>query len=179
MKNKIQYSYDDINLSKIKMIIFDFDGIFTNNKVTLNQDGIESVTCDRRDGIAIEVLRIYQNKYNKNMDILVISSERNSVVQKRCDKLNIKYINGVKNKLEVLKNNYKNIVDGKGIIFFCNDINDIKLQEFVEWSIVPKDAHKIIKENANFISELRGGECFIRQSIEDIMGIENFIELYF
>ena len=102
------------------------------------------------------------------MEILVISSKK-FLVQKRCNKLNIKYINGVENKLEVLKNNYKNIADGKGIIFFCNDINDIKLQEFVQWSIVPKDAHKIIKENANFISELRGGECFIRQSIEDIM----------
>lgn len=178
MKNLQEKINSQINLSKISTIIFDFDGIFTNNKVIISEDGTESVICDRRDGIAINVLRKYKTKFNKNLNLLVISTEKNEVVKKRCDKLGLKCLQGAGNKLQIFKENFLNASNGRGVIFFCNDINDISLQEYVEWSIVPKDSHTIVKSKASFILDINGGEGFIRNSIEYIIGIKEFIDIY-
>jgi 3-deoxy-D-manno-octulosonate 8-phosphate phosphatase (KDO 8-P phosphatase) len=50
------------SVNEIHTIVFDFDGVFTNNKVWVDQDGRESVCCDRSDGLAFDILRIFQRK---------------------------------------------------------------------------------------------------------------------
>ena len=79
-------------LSKVKLAIFDFDGVFTNNKVLVSENGVESVICCRSDGIGLSRL----NKLG--IKSYVISSETNAVVKVRCKKLKIPVIQGVENK---------------------------------------------------------------------------------
>jgi len=71
---------DNINeyIKKIKLIAFDFDGVFTNNKVFVDELGVESVECSRSDGLGISNLR------KTELELLVISTETNPVVSKRC-----------------------------------------------------------------------------------------------
>ena len=85
-------------------IIFDFDGIFTNNKVFVSEHGIESVMCDRSDGLGLDLLRIFKEKYEWDLDLFVISTEKNVVVKKRTEKLKIACFYGIGNKLSFLKN---------------------------------------------------------------------------
>ena len=47
------------NINEIELLIFDFDGVFTDNKVLLNEQGLETVVCDRSDGLSIERLSLY------------------------------------------------------------------------------------------------------------------------
>ena len=71
-----------ISIEKIDLIVFDFDGVLTNNKVSIDQKGNEWVSCSRGDGLGFDVLR----KLNKPTYIL--STEKNPVVTARGKKYN-------------------------------------------------------------------------------------------
>ena len=81
-----------MNFNKVKAVVFDFDGVFTNNKVIVSEEGRESVICNRSDGIGIEKLR------KLNIPMIIISTEQNPVVSMRADKLKLPVKHGVKNK---------------------------------------------------------------------------------
>src|SRR3989304_2148565 len=82
---------------QIKLVVFDFDGVFTDNRVLVLQDGSEGVFCSRADGFGIEAVR------GLGINLLVISKEKNPVVSARCQKLNLTCIQGWDNKAEILK----------------------------------------------------------------------------
>src|SRR3989344_6453718 len=65
------------SIQNIHTIIFDFDGVFTDNKVYVGQDGMEWVRCDRGDGLAIDLLRRYRQKRALNFDFFILSTEGN------------------------------------------------------------------------------------------------------
>ena len=84
-------------MQEIDTFIFDFDGVLTNNLVYLDENGKESVSCSRADGLAFDLLR----KLNK--DMYIVSTETNPVVNARAKKLKIPVLQGIKNKVELLK----------------------------------------------------------------------------
>ena len=86
-----------MTLDNIDAFVFDFDGVLTNNFVYMDQNGIESVACSRADGLAFDLLR----KLNKPAYIL--STEKNSVVTARANKLQITALQGVGDKVEGIK----------------------------------------------------------------------------
>ena len=84
-------------LDNIDALVFDFDGVLTNNLVYLNQEGVESVACSRADGLAFDVLR----KLNK--PAFILSTEKSFVVTMRAKKLKIPAIQGVTDKVSAIK----------------------------------------------------------------------------
>ena len=84
-------------LDDIDALVFDFDGVLTNNLVYLNQEGVESVACSRADGLAFDVLR----KLNK--PAFILSTEKSFVVTMRAKKLKIPAIQGVSDKVLSIK----------------------------------------------------------------------------
>ncbi|MEY2940072.1 MAG: hypothetical protein RIS58_1059, partial [Actinomycetota bacterium] len=83
-------------LSAIKAIVFDFDGVFTDNKVIVSQDGSEFVVCDRGDGMGITLLK------EIGIRMMILSKEKNPVVSARGSKLGIEVIQGCDDKLPAL-----------------------------------------------------------------------------
>ena len=83
-RNNLMFSWD-----KFHTLIFDFDGVFTNNKVYLDENGKEIIRCDRSDGLAFDILRTFQEKKNWDVQYFILSTEKNPVVQKRAEKLKI------------------------------------------------------------------------------------------
>ena len=108
-----------ISIDKIDAFVFDVDGVMTNNLVYLDQDGRESVSCSRAEGLAFDVL----HKLGKAS--LILSTEKNPVVAKRATKLKILVIQGAPDKVEAIKelanNNSYNL---KNIVCVDNDFND-------------------------------------------------------
>ena len=74
----------------IHTIIFDFDGIFTDNHVIVSQDGTEAVCCSREDSLGIDILKRFIRKRNWEVEIFILSTEKNNVVLSRSEKLKIK-----------------------------------------------------------------------------------------
>ena len=88
----------NIRAADAKLAVFDFDGVFTDNTVYINEKGEETVRCFRGDGFGLTSLK------NAGVKIWVISTEKNSVVARRCKKLSIACKTGLTNKVAALKN---------------------------------------------------------------------------
>ena len=67
----------------------DFDGVFTNNKVLVDQNGRESVYCDRADGLAFDLVRAFKKMGLIDAKFFIISKEKNPVVIARAEKLKL------------------------------------------------------------------------------------------
>ena len=81
-----------ISIGEISLVIFDFDGVLTNNSVYVDENGKETVRCSRADGIGFDAMR------KMNIQSYIISSEKNQVVSSRAKKLKVPTFQGVKNK---------------------------------------------------------------------------------
>jgi len=173
LKNRIP------NWKQVHTIIYDFDGVFTDNSVYIDQDGLESVRCSRSDSLGIKFLNSFLHIKGSNIKQFILSTERNEVVKRRADKLKIQCFNGIENKInfikKYLKTNYENeISKEKGIIYLGNDLNDLAAIKYCGYSIAPSDAHYKIKQSCDLVLENKGGEGFVRQFIEEFIGIEEF-----
>src|SRR3954468_23304923 len=83
--------------SPLEALVMDFDGVHTDNRVQVDQDGHESVACSREDGLGLEQLR------KTGLPMLVLSKERNPVVLARCKKLQLPCFSGIEAKLPALE----------------------------------------------------------------------------
>ena len=145
-------------LSQIKAVVFDFDGVFTDNRVIVWTTGEEFVVCDRGDGMGTNLLAA------AGIKMLILSKEKNAVVTSRGKKLNIEVIQGCDDKLpELIKWLQKNNVDAKQAAYIGNDINDLECLSHVEVAVIPADAHPSVIKTATWILQHNGGRGAIRE----------------
>jgi 3-deoxy-D-manno-octulosonate 8-phosphate phosphatase (KDO 8-P phosphatase) len=145
-------------LPKFNLLVYDFDGVLTDNTVYVDQNGIETVRVNRADGLAISILK------NEGFTQLILSTEKNPVVSKRAEKLEIPVIQGSESKLICLKNycNTHNI-NLKTVLYIGNDINDYEVMTQVGYKVCPADAHISIIEISDMILSSKGGYGVIRE----------------
>ena len=165
-----------ISIQEIHTIIFDFDGVFTDNFVYVDNVGTETVRCSREDSFGITLLTNYILKPGLRIDIFVLSTEINEVVIKRSKKMGIDCHIGEKNKAKYLEEWYSKNRPGLpnpylGTVYFGNDLNDLAVMQKVGLSFAPADAHPRIKEVATHVLTSSGGQGFVREGIELILGI--------
>jgi len=146
------------NFGRVKLLVFDFDGVFTDNRVYVSQDGSESVLCWRSDGLGLSKVKQF------GIPVWVISTERNPVVSARCNKLQIDCIPGCEDKLAALKD----IARQHGCLlketaFVGNDINDQSCLEAVGLPIVVADAHPDVVNCALYTTLNPGGRGAVRE----------------
>ena len=145
-------------LSQIKAVVFDFDGVFTDNRVIVSTTGEEFVVCDRGDGMGTNLLAA------AGIKMLILSKEKNAVVTSRGKKLNIEVIQGCDDKLpELIKWLQRNNVDAKQAAYIGNDINDLECLSHVEVAVIPADAHPSVIKTATWILQHNGGRGAIRE----------------
>src|SRR5262249_33757677 len=129
-------SLADVLPRRPALVVFDFDGVFTDNSVYVCEDGREWVRCSRGDGMGITLLKA------TGIAILVLSSESNPVVTARCRKLGIECIQAASDKCATLKRS----LEERGIaasetVFVGNDVNDIECLTLAGCGVVVADAH--------------------------------------
>ena len=163
--------------NQIHTIIFDFDGVFTDNKVWIDQDGREAVRCDRGDGLAFDLLRAFQRKTGWTVEFFILTKETNPVVLSRANKLGLICHSGINNKLNfVIKyfsSRFPKIKDPfAGLAYLGNDLNDIPLMKRARFSVAPSNAHKKVLEISKVNLNNKGGEGFVRKFVEILIGID-------
>ena len=147
--------------SIVKVIFYDFDGIMTDNKVYVDQNGNEMVQVNRADGLGVAEI--------KKMDIeqIIISTEKNPVVSSRANKLDIPCLQGVANKKYALTDYcQKNDIQILQVAYVGNDINDRDAMAITGFSFCPADAHETIKEISNHVLKRNGGDGVIRELLD-------------
>ncbi len=160
-------------LDDVDVLVFDFDGVLTNNFVYLDQNGLESVICSRADGLAFDVLRKLQKP------TYILSTEKNQVVTARAKKLKVPVLQGVSNKSEALKELIeKEGFDLQNILYVGNDLNDYQAMKLCGFSVCPADSHPKIKEIADIALKTNGGNGIVRELLEEVLNID-FIKILY
>jgi len=152
------------DFKKIKLFVLDFDGVMTDNKVYVDEDGEETVSCSRADGLGIEMVK------KEGVSVLVLSKEKNKVVQARCKKLNIRLIQGLDNKLTILKKEIaKRKLSKQEVCYVGNDVNDIDCMKFVGLSCAVKGASPQVLKIADYVTKNCGGNGAVREICDKIL----------
>jgi len=156
-----------IKLDDLDALIFDFDGVLTDNKVHLDQNGNEWVSCNRSDGLAFIVLE----KLKK--PTYIISTEKNKVVAARAKKLKTPVLFGIQDKFEALKKlSIKKRFNLDKTLYVGNDLNDYEALKLCGYSACPSDSHKKIKKISTFKLDAKGGSGVVRELLEEILGLD-------
>lgn len=146
--------------AKISLLALDFDGVVTDNRVWVNQNGEEMIAANRSDSLIMDRLR------ENGTEIVIISSETNPVVSARAKKMRVEAIQGVglKDKAEVLsKLCAERGIPLNEVVFAGNDINDIPAFKIVGWAVTVPDGMNEALAEADHITIRKGGHGAVRE----------------
>lgn len=147
-----------------KAVVTDFDGVHTDDRATVTEDGHESVVVNRSDGMGVKLLR------EAGIPMLILSTERNPVVARRAEKLGVEVRHGVGDKLAVLTEwASDNGLDLADIAYLGNDINDISCLTAVGHGAVVSGAHPGAREVATHVLGRRGGDGAVRELADRVL----------
>ena len=147
-----------ISWLKIKLMVYDFDGVMTDNTALVSEDGIEMVRVNRSDGLAIKAFK--KAGYTQ----YIVSTEANPVVTKRAEKLNIDVIQNCENKLNAINKLCETLnIIPEDVLYIGNDINDLEAMNVVGFKVCPQDAYSTVKQIADVVTKAKGGEGVIRE----------------
>ena len=143
---------------KIELIVYDFDGVMTDNRVLVFQDGHEAVMCNRADGLGIGMIR------DLGIPQIIISTESNPVVQARAEKVHLDVLQNISDKKAALRqycDQFK--YNLSNVLFVGNDINDLEAMEIAGIPVCPSDAHDRIRNISKIVLNAKGGAGVIRE----------------
>lgn len=145
-------------LRAVRLVAFDFDGVFTDNTVYVFEDGREAVRCWRGDGLGLARLR------QLGLHLAIISTEINPVVTARSRKLGVRCTQGVQDKRAALGL----LLDELGLTleetaFVGNDVNDLPCLTVVGVPMVVQDAHPAVVPHAVYQTQAPGGRGAVRE----------------
>jgi YrbI family 3-deoxy-D-manno-octulosonate 8-phosphate phosphatase len=148
----------------IAAIVFDFDGVFTDNSAIVLEDGSEAVTVNRGDGMGIKWLR------ETGVPILILSTEPNPVVRARAQKLGLPVIHGVERKWQILQDWLdKRDLQPTQVVYVGNDLNDAECMSKVGCAVAVADAVPEIIKQADIVLQNKGGQGAVREICDLIL----------
>jgi len=143
---------------KVRLVVFDFDGVMTDDRVWIDQNGREMVAASRSDGMGIALLR------KAGIDALVLSTEANPVVAARCEKLKLPVLQSVLDKGQALSAYLEqNQIDQQHVLYLGNDVNDLPCLDKVGCFVAVADAHPRLRAQADFVLTKPGGRGAVRE----------------
>lgn len=150
----------------IEAVVFDFDGVMTDNTVHVSEDGKESVRCSRGDGWGISRL------HKAGIRMAVMSTEENPVVRARCTKLKLECFHQlgdskIKRFTAWCREHSLNM---DNTVYIGNDENDIECLLNAGAGVVPADAHDSVRQVANMVLSAKGGRGAVRELCDMILG---------
>jgi len=145
-------------IRRLRLVVFDFDGVFTDNTVYVTETGQEAVRCWRGDGLGLDKLR------RLALELVVVSTETNPVVGLRCKKLRLACVQGCDDKRATVESYMaERNLKPEQVAYMGNDINDEACLEIAGLAVVPADAHPAILPLAHFRTTAPGGRGAVRE----------------
>ena len=149
------------------LIVFDFDGVLTDNRVLVFDDGGEAVLCNRSDGLAFDLFR------KEKIPALILSTEKHPVVAARARKLKTPCIQGVADKKLALKKYCARAgIKLDAVMYVGNDVNDLAVIQIVGHRVCPSDAHPRVRAICETVLHSRGGDGVARELAEQVMRLQ-------
>jgi len=151
---------------KIKLVITDIDGVWTDGGMYYDNSGNELKKFNTSDGAGVLFLK------RLNTPVCIITGEDTELVRRRAEKLGVEYLfMGVRNKLKVARELCRklDISLHDETAYIGDDLIDIPLLKNVYYSAVPADAPDYVKPFARFVMSRKGGNGVFREFVEKIL----------
>ncbi|WJL95424.1 acylneuraminate cytidylyltransferase [Microbacterium sp. ET2] len=148
----------------VDAVVTDFDGVHTDDTVTVTESGVEAVRVSRADGMGVARLR------RAEIPFLILSTEENPVVSARGRKLRVEVLQGVEDKAGALRGWAEAArIPLSRIAFLGNDVNDVPAMDIVGWPVAVGDADPVVMSAARVVLDRRGGDGAVRELAERVL----------
>ena len=151
---------------RVELLVLDFDGVVTDNRVWTDQDGRETVAAYRSDSIVLGRMK------QAGIEVLILSSETNSVVAARAKKMGLEAVHGIgpEDKAQVLRDQMaRRKLDAAGVVYVGNDSNDLPCFEVAGWAVAVADAMPEVLRAADHVLSKPGGHGAVRELCDLIL----------
>ncbi len=155
--------------ARVRLILFDVDGVLTDGKLLVHADGSESKTFDIKDGTGI----VWAQRLGLTVGLL---SARSSVATaQRAAQLGITLVHqGVQSKLDTYNQIADSLMlDDADIAYMGDDILDLPVLARVGFATAPADASADVRSRVHWVSQAKGGDGAARELIELILRAQN------
>lgn len=154
---------------QVKLLVCDVDGVFSDGRIYLGNDGEELKAFHTKDGFGIKAL------VKSGVAVAIITGRRSAIVKNRMTALNVGHIiQGEEDKLPALKTLMKQLgVSKENVAFIGDDCPDLPCIEYVGLGVAVSDAHPMVADKADFKTFTRGGFGAVRELCDLIMQAQN------
>lgn len=154
-----------VNTDQIRLVLFDVDGVLTDGSLYIGPDGEICKSFNAKDGVAVALLQKH------GVMVGIISGKKSKALDYRISQLNFDFaITGCNNKLNALDEIIKSSgLNPSQIAFVGDDIIDIPIMKKVVLGIAPSDAHQLVIDCANHVTQSKGGDGVARETAEFIL----------
>ncbi|WP_394172736.1 3-deoxy-manno-octulosonate-8-phosphatase KdsC [Thalassotalea litorea] len=151
--------------SNIKLLVCDIDGVFSDGRIYLGNDGEELKTFNTKDGFGIKALQ------RAGVEVAIITGRRSNIVTNRMTSLGVKHmVQGEEDKLPAMKTIMQTCgVDFHQVAYIGDDVPDLPCIQKAALGVAVQDAHPLVSRNANYITFLPGGSGAVRELCDLIM----------
>ncbi|MCE5212826.1 MAG: HAD-IIIA family hydrolase [Deltaproteobacteria bacterium] len=152
-------------LKKVKLLILDVDGVMTDGRIIMDDEGREIKNFHVRDGHGIKVLQRY------GIEVALLTGRLSQVVKQRAKDLDIKEVyQKVYNKREVFEKILKkHKLSAEETAYMGDDIIDIPVLKSVGFSAAVADAVEVVKKSVDYVAKNKGGQGAVREICEMIL----------
>ena len=153
------------NLNRIKLLACDIDGVFSDGRIYLGQQGEELKAFHTRDGYGVKALQ------NVGVQVAVITGRRSNIVEQRMTSLGVKHIiQGCEEKREALADLQRKLnINAKATASIGDDMPDLGMFELSEFCFTVQDGHPLVQQQAAYITRNRGGFGAVREICDLIL----------
>lgn len=155
----------DAKLQRVRLVAFDVDGVFTDGRFYLSNDGIESKTFNTQDGFGIRQL------INSGIEVAVISGRRSAAVEQRMAELGVSHVvQGCRDKVAALHDICASLnLNADQCAFVGDDVPDLPLLNSVGCSIAVANAVPEVRAQCDYTTSASGGFGAVREVCEMVL----------
>jgi N-acylneuraminate cytidylyltransferase len=162
--SRLSKKFVNLKTEDIDLLVYDFDGVMTDNRVLTHENGAEAVFANRADGWGIGQLR------EAGFRQIILSTETNPVVSVRAKKLGIEVLQGRNDKAQDLSDycRLQGIALSR-VLYIGNDVNDLEAMQLVGFPVAPADAHPKVLALATHVTRAKGGDGVVKEISEILL----------
>ena len=159
---QLYQAISDANASRaadIKLLICDVDGVFSDGRIYLGNQGEELKAFHTRDGYGIKALR------QAGIEVAVITGRQSAIVEQRMKSLTVPYIyQGQENKTAAFRSLLAELqLDASQVAYIGDDLADWQVMQHCGLAVAVKDAHPYLLKHAHLATSLPGGFGAVRE----------------
>lgn len=158
----------------IRLVVFDVDGVLTDGRLFLTDEGQEIKAFHSRDGLGLKGLMSF------GIAVAVITARNAPLVDQRMRELGIEhYIKGTEDKAGALAKLVAELsIPLSQVAYMGDDLVDWPAMKVCGFKCVPADGDAWLLQRADYVTQARGGQGAAREIAEKIMADQNLLDTW-